>query len=203
MHKQNTAAGYGLVLLAAGASERLGKPKQLLPYQGKTLLGHTLQIAAESGVSPVVLVLGANADLLTPHVENAAVEIVINAKWKDGMASSIQCGLQQILLTGPNINAVIIMVCDQPYVTAQLLTELVIKYEQSGKPIVASSYKGIAGTPALFDKTIFEELLKLTGDTGAKKIMRSQPQRVATVEFVLGEIDIDTNEDYNRLVTGL
>lgn len=202
MNKQNATLNYGLVLLAAGASKRLGKPKQLLPYQGKTLLSHALQTAAESRVSPVVLVLGANADLLKLHVENDNVEIVANANWQTGMASSIQCGLQQVLATAPNTNAVIIMVCDQPFITTQLLTDLMMKYEASGKPIAASSYKGIPGTPALFDKTIFEELMKLTGDTGAKKIMQSHRARIATVEFILGEIDIDTDEDYDKLVNG-
>lgn len=201
-NNQNTANSYGLVLLAAGASARLGKPKQLLPFKGNTLLGHGLRVAIESGVKPIVLVLGANAALLAAQVETAGVEIVINADWKEGMASSIRCGLRQLLAIAPGTTAIIVMVCDQPFIMAQLLKDLVVKYKQSAKPIIASSYKGIPGTPALFDKTIFAELMELTGDTGAKKIMQSDPERVATVEFVLGEIDIDTTEDYERLVKG-
>ena len=191
---------YGIILLAAGQSARLGKPKQLLNYKGKTLLEHSLQVAIDTQLKPIVTVLGSNADLLKKSVEHFDTKVVVNQQWSEGMASSIRCGIEELIKITPTISGVIIMVCDQPYVTAKLLTDLVEKHEHSSKPIVASSYKNNIGTPALFDKTIFALLLSLKGDSGAKKIMKSNPDWVEPVNFLFGEIDIDTTEDYDLLI---
>ena len=191
---------YGIILLAAGQSARLGKPKQLLNYKGKTLLAHSLQIAIETQLQPIVTVLGANLDTLKQSIEPTNTNIVINQEWSEGMASSIRCGIEELLKIAPSIAGVIIMVCDQPYVTAKLLTDLVEKHEDSSKPIIASRYNNNIGTPALFDKTIFALLLSLKGDSGAKKIMKSNPDWVETVNFPFGEIDIDTSLDYELLM---
>ncbi len=193
---------YGIILLAAGQSARLGKPKQLLNYKGKTLLEHSLQVAIETQLQPIITVLGANADLLKKSIEQFSTKVVINQQWSEGMASSIRCGMEELIRINPTIAGVIIMVCDQPYVTAKLLTDLVEKYKYSLKPIIASSYKNNIGTPALFDKTIFALLLSLKGDSGAKKIMKSNPDWVETVSFLFGEIDIDTTGDYDLLIKG-
>ena len=191
---------YGIILLAAGQSARLGKPKQLLNYKGKTLLAHSLQIAIETQLQPIVTVLGANLDILKESIELINTTIVINQEWSEGMASSIRCGMEELLKIAPSIAGVIIMVCDQPYVTAKLLTDLVEKHEDSSQPIIASRYNNNIGTPALFDKTIFALLLSLKGDSGAKKIMKSNPDWVETVDFPFGEIDIDTTLDYELLM---
>ena len=191
---------YGIILLAAGQSARLGKPKQLLNYKGKTLLAHSLQIAIETQLQPIVTVLGANLDTLKQSIEPINTTIVINQEWSEGMASSIRCGIEELVKIAPSIAGIIIMVCDQPYVTAKLLTDLVEKYKYSLKPIIASSYNNNIGTPALFDKTIFALLLSLKGDSGAKKIMKSNPDWVETVNFPFGEIDIDTSLDYELLM---
>ena len=190
---------YGIILLAAGASSRLGRPKQLLVYEGKTLLQHGIQMAIDTGIKPIVAVLGANANFLIKETANQSIEVILNDQWEEGMAASIRSGIQHLIETAPEVNAAIIMVCDQPYVTTKLLKDLVIKYQQSGKPIIASSYKNNQGTPALFDKTIFTSLLELKGDVGAKRIMKANPDLVALVNFPLGEIDIDTEEDYKGL----
>jgi molybdenum cofactor cytidylyltransferase len=188
-------------LLAAGASARLGKPKQLLLYNGKTLLKHGVQVAVETGTNPIIAVLGANADRLIREVENEAVQVVINSGWNEGMASSIRCGLQKLLAIAPGVEAVICMVCDQPFVTVKLLADLVAKYEETRKPVIASSYENSMGTPALFDKTIFASLLALKGDTGAKRMMKENPDWVDIVNFPLGNIDIDTDLDYEALIS--
>ena len=193
---------YGIILLAAGQSARLGKPKQLLNYKGKTLLAHSLQIAIETQLQPIVTVLGANLDTLKQSIEPTNTNIVINQEWSEGMASSIRCGIEELVKIAPSIAGIIIMVCDQPYVTAKLLTDLVEKHEDSSKPIIASRYNNNIGTPALFDKTIFALLLSLKGDSGAKKIMKSNPDWVETVNFLFGEIDIDTTGDYDLLIKG-
>jgi len=191
---------YGIILLAAGQSARLGKPKQLLNYKGKTLLELSLQVAIETQLQPIVTVLGANADLLKKSIDHLNTKVVINQQWSEGMASSIRCGMEELVRINPTIAGIIIMVCDQPYVTAKLLTDLIEKHEHSSKPIIASSYKNNIGTPALFDKTIFALLLSLKGDSGAKKIMKSNPDWVETVNFLFGEIDIDTTGDYDLLI---
>jgi len=198
--ENNLLNSYGIILLAAGQSARLGKPKQLLNYKGKTLLAHSLQIAIETQLQPIVTVLGANLDILKESIEPINTTLVINQEWSEGMASSIRCGIEELLKIAPSIAGVIIMVCDQPYVTAKLLTDLVEKHEDSSKPIISSRYNNNIGTPALFDKTIFALLLSLKGDSGAKKIMKSNPDWVETVNFPFGEIDIDTSLDYELLM---
>ncbi len=190
----------GIILLAAGTSSRLGKPKQLLLYKNKTLLQHGIDIAINTSTTPIILVLGANAHLLQTEVQHKEISVVINNDWEEGMAASIRCGLNKVLAINPGINAVIIMVCDQPFVTQKLLEELVLKYEQTHQPIIASRYQNILGTPALFDKTIFAALLELKGDTGAKKILKENPQWLSVVEFPEGIIDIDTDADYAALL---
>ena len=190
----------GIVLLAAGASSRLGKPKQLLPYEGTTLLKHAVQLAVDAALKPIVIVVGANANILNIEIEESQANIVMNETWQEGMASSIRTGLQKMLELEPTINSVIMMVCDQPFVTVQLLQDLMAKHIETGKPIIASNYKNNLGTPALFDATIFSELMQLKGDTGAKKILNNHPEWVAAIDFPMGEIDIDTEEDYKKLL---
>ena len=190
----------GIVLLAAGASSRLGKPKQLLPYKGTTLLKHAVQLAVDAALKPIVIVVGANANILNIEIEESQANIVMNETWQEGMASSIRTGLQKMLELEPTINSVIMMVCDQPYVTVQLLQNLIVQHNKTGKPIIASSYKNNLGTPALFDATIFSELMQLKGDIGAKKILNNHPEWVAAIDFPMGEIDIDTEEDYKKLL---
>jgi molybdenum cofactor cytidylyltransferase len=197
---KNHPVSCGIILLAAGASSRLGKPKQLLLYKGKTLLQHGIQVAIDTGSKAIVAVLGANADFLIKETANQSIEVILNKDWNEGMASSIRCGIKYLQEKVPEVDAAIIMVCDQPHVTTQLLKDLVIKYQETGKPIVASSYENNQGTPALFDKTIFAALRELKGDVGAKKIMKAKPDLVVLVNFPLGNIDIDTNENYEELL---
>lgn len=189
----------GLILLAAGNSTRLGKPKQLLPWQNSTLLQHAIQTALAAIQQPVVVVLGASAPLLEPLLNKGAIHIVDNKEWGKGMATSIVSGLTALLAIQPSVDAVIFMVCDQPYVTKELLSAIIVTYRQTGKAIVASAYGDIMGTPALFDKQLFPQLLQLQGDAGAKKIMTQNSGQLTTVPFPKGNIDIDTIEDYERV----
>lgn len=161
---------------------------------------HGVQVAIDTRIKPIITVLGANAGMLMKEVENKEVQVIVNNLWTEGMASSIRCGLKKLLEIAPGADAAIFMVCDQPFVTSKLIEELVAKYKETGKPVIASYYENSMGTPALFDKTIFAALLLLKGDTGAKKIMKENPHQVTTVNFPLGNIDIDTNEDYKRLL---
>lgn len=189
----------GIILLAAGASTRLGQPKQQLVYQGQTLLQHALTAARESGSQPIVVVLSNQSKIINPLEDDTGLTMVQNPDWEEGMASSIRCGLAGILEIYPGLAGVILLVCDQPFVTGELLRRLVARKAETQKPIVACSYQNTLGTPVLFDKTFFPDLLALNGQQGAKKLVYQHPDKVAAVDFPLGYIDIDTPADYAAL----
>jgi molybdenum cofactor cytidylyltransferase len=178
----------------------MGRPKQLLPYNGKSLLEHTVDIANETDANPVIVVLGSNPAVLEKEIDEKKVHIVENKEWQEGMASSIRCGLNTLLHIAPSSDAVILMVCDQPYVSASLLNELISTQKNTGKLVVASQYESTFGPPALFYKTIFPELLKLTGNAGARNIVTQHSDDTAIVPFEEGNIDIDTEADYKALI---
>jgi molybdenum cofactor cytidylyltransferase len=116
------------------------------------------------------------------------------------MASSVGCGINKMNNLYPDTEAVILMVCDQPFVNAKLLKDLIKKQEESGNSIVASSYENIYGTPALFHKEHFNELSALNGDTGARSLIKRYAESIEAIPFDQGSIDIDTIEDYRNLV---
>lgn len=178
----------------------MGKPKQLLTYKGDSLLKQVTQKALDSNTGPVIIVLGANADLLKKEIENDKVTLVINQDWKQGMASSMITGLNALLSIAPATDAVIFMMCDQPFISMSLLKDLIAMQQATAKSIVASNYGNTIGPPTLFCKSIFSELLKLEGDAGAKKIIQQHTNDVATVHFPEGSIDIDTTADYESLL---
>jgi len=188
-----------IVILAAGQSSRLGQPKQLLPFKGKSLLLHIIQTAKKVS-DQVFVVIGADSARIQSNIKNSDVKIVINEEWEEGMASSIRRGLDVLKNEIPDLKSVIFMVCDQPFVTSDLLENLIREKDLSGKNIVASSYSEISGTPVLFDESIFSELMELKGDIGARKIIVKSKDRLATIDFPLGSVDMDTAEDYKKLM---
>jgi molybdenum cofactor cytidylyltransferase len=190
----------GIVILAAGTSARMGRPKQLLPYKGKTLLQHALDEARSANASAVVVVFGAMADVLLSQTDTKRTTVVINNDWQEGMASSIRAGVSALLKEMPAAEAAILMLCDQPFVSANVLDELISTNRNTGKPIIASNYGDVLGPPALFHKSFFTELMLLEADAGARKIIQQHQERVATVFFPGGHIDIDRMEDYDQLL---
>lgn len=188
----------GLILLAAGSSSRLQQAKQSLPYKGTTLLQHSLQAALFTPADPLVIVSGAytNPGLFA----HERVRVIHNQEWKEGIASSIRCGLSALLTAVPLTESIIIMVCDQPFVSTALLNQLINTSIEEKKDIVACSYRNTIGTPVLFTKKYFDTLLTLQGDEGAKKIVLQYIDHVAVVPFDKGEIDIDTMKDYHNLI---
>jgi molybdenum cofactor cytidylyltransferase len=196
--KQN----IGLVILAAGSSSRLGTPKQLLPYTGKTLLQNSIDVAIGCDAGPVLVVLGSEAEIIKDNIHAPAARVIMNDQWEEGMASSIRCGLNALMQQYPLTEAVVIMVCDQPYANQALVNKLISVHHNTGKPIVASRYDHITGVPALFHKTIFPELLQLKGDVGAKSIIQRHAGEVDVVTFSKGGVDIDTAADYKELSKG-
>lgn len=190
----------GLILLAAGNSSRMGTAKQLLSYQGKTLLDRTIDTALEVfNQNQIILVLGADHKEIASKIENKNVQISINDDWRSGMASSIKVGLEALIKQFPNIEHCFISVCDQPYLTSDIFTEMFQLKENSNKEIIAARYSDTVGVPALFSKKYFEVLMELSGEQGAKKIIQRSMEDVETFEFEIGAIDIDTKVDYENL----
>ena len=189
----------GIVILAAGSSSRLGKPKQLLQHNNKNLLQHTINAAVNSDADPIIVVLGANADEISKEIDRSNINVIMNTEWEEGMASSVRNGLNEVLFFSPSTDAVIFMVCDQPHISSPLLNELVTTHKETGKAIVTCNYGEAIGPPALFHRSLFKELMQLKGDVGARNIIQQHQDEVATVLFPKGQIDIDTKEDYDAL----
>lgn len=197
---QYTVKHCAIVVLAAGRSSRLGSPKQLLNYQGKSLLQHAVEVALETTMRPVIVVIGFNSNLMKEKLEGMNVEVVENERWQEGMSSSLHCGIVVVEKISADIDGIIFMVCDQPHINKSLLESLLGEQHKKAMPIVASNYDNTLGTPALFHKNLFNELMELKGDTGAGKLIKLHEDLVATVAFPKGIVDIDTREDYESLL---
>ena len=192
----------GIVILAAGNSARMGKPKQLLSYKGKTLLNIVCEQALQTAYKPIVVVLGAYEDEILEQYRHPDIHYVTNTNWQAGMSSSIHTGISAIMDQQPEIENIIISVADQVFITAEIFKMLSVQQELTGKNIVACSYAQTIGTPVLFHKNHFEELLSLHGDEGAKRMLKKHKEDTALIEFELGHIDIDTEADYHLLIHG-
>jgi molybdenum cofactor cytidylyltransferase len=197
--QKNDNKNFAVILLAAGKSSRLGHPKQLLLYDGQTLLQHSLQVASASNANPIVVVLGAQADIIKKEIDQAEAHIVVNADWQEGMASSIRSGVKHLVQIFPSVEGAILMVCDQPYVTSSLLNDLIATHQNTGKPIVTCGYANTFGPPTLFHKSLFPELLQLKADVGARGILRQHTDQAEVILFPEGSLDIDTEADYQKL----
>ncbi len=187
----------GIIILAAGESSRLGQTKQNLMFEGKTLLQRAIDTALDADCNPVIVVLGANAGEITLSTEKH-VHFLQNRDWPEGMASSIRLAIHEMI--NQKAESTIIMLCDQPFVTAELLNTMLQTQSDTGKAIIACAYKGATGVPVLFDSSLFPDLLLLKGHEGARKILRDRADDIAEIPFENGGIDIDTMEDYEGLL---
>jgi len=190
----------GILIIAAGQSNRLGRPKQLLKYNGSPFIKRVTELAIATESSPVLLVLGAYADQIQSELTMNGIHVLINAHWQEGMASSIREGLKELERLNENIDGVVVLVCDQPYLTTKHINELIQLQAQKNLPAAACSYDGVLGTPALFHRSLFGQLLNLQGDSGAKKILSSLNTEIGIVEFDEGIFDVDTESDYEKLL---
>ena len=187
------------LVLAAGASTRLGQPKQLIRFNGERLMDRAIRLAKEAGASPVFVVLGADYERMlealadSPEGPETGVRILINKAWKSGMSSSIRLGATAAERVGAE--DLLVLGCDQPSVTSQHL--LALCEASKREHAVASYYWQRRGIPALFPAFAFHALQDLTGDTGARELL--QDEAVLTVPLQGGEFDVDTPEDLQRL----
>lgn len=189
----------GIIVLAAGESLRFGSPKQLLQFQGKTLLCRAVETAVESIFKPVVVVLGANFERAKAEIEDLPVEIVFNEDWQSGLSSSIKTGIENLLQIAPNVAASVMTLADQPFITANHLNLFAEKFERSKNTIIAAEYNETLGVPALFSRNIFEDFNELSGDKGAKPIIEKHRESLATIILPEAAFDIDTPQDFLKL----
>lgn len=188
------------LILAAGGSTRLGQPKQLLMQEGQTLVRRITDIALSLSAGPVIVVLGANHERVGAELLNLPAQVVVNADWHEGMASSLRAGL--LALPDESIDAFLILLTDQPYVTTDLLRQLIQTQQTTSRGIVACRYAGTTetrggpvGVPALFVIRYKEAFLKLTGDMGARKLIQQHAADRAEVPFAGAAVDLDTQQD--------
>lgn len=190
----------GLIILAAGAATRMGRPKQLLSYQGRSLILHAVEVALASMSQPIIVVLGAYAEQIKPELMLKAVQVVENSQWQEGMSSSIRAGISMLLKTNSKLDAVIISLADQPLVSPQIFNQLIQSYQETQKVIIASKYNETTGVPALFSNALFPELMQLEGDKGAKALIQKYIDTGLILLIPEAAIDIDTPDDYKQLL---
>ncbi|MGB5978176.1 MAG: nucleotidyltransferase family protein [Cyclobacteriaceae bacterium] len=190
-------ASTGVIILAAGSSSRLGRPKQLLTFRNKPLLQHVIDTAGPFPFATRVLVLGAHAGDISGKIATKTFTPVMNPGWATGMGTSISKGLKQALLQVPELQHVLILLSDQPFLSKDLIQKLIRTHLAGDKPVTASEYNGVTGVPAAFSEELFADLLNLDGDRGANALIAGHPANV--VPFDKGDIDIDTMEDYRKL----
>jgi molybdenum cofactor cytidylyltransferase len=189
----------GIIVLAAGASVRMNSPKQLLKFESKTLLRRVVETSIESICNPIVIVLGANFEILTQEIEDLSAEIVFNPDWQSGLSSSIKVGIENLLKIAPDIAASVITLADQPFVTTNHINLFVEKFYQSNDLIIAAEYNGTIGVPAIFAREVFDDFKQLLGDRGAKPIMEKRRERLSTIALPEAAFDVDTPQDFAKI----
>jgi len=187
------------IILAAGESRRFGKPKQLLTWRGKTLLRRTIETAYQAGLSPLVVVLGANADKIRPDICDLPVKIIENVNWSHGQSSSLKAGLNSL---PSHVGGAVFLLADQPFVTEELLRELMDKYFRERKAITAPMVNGKRTSPVLFDQCVFPALLNLKGDTGGRVLFSDFSISWVPWDDERLSFDVDVPDDYERLQKG-
>lgn len=188
----------GIIILAAGASRRMGQPKQLLKWQGKSLIQHVCKLALSTDCSPVILVLGANADVIRAGLATRGMNIVVNADWQLGMGGSLKAGINKLVEINPAVDAAIILLVDQPLVDNHHIQKLLESYEATDKKIIASAYNQTLGVPALIDRGYFKKLQTIRADQGARVLIQKEIESVASIPFPVGALDLDRPEDWER-----
>ncbi len=186
------------VVLAAGGSSRLGRPKQLVEFGGRSLLRNAVEAAVGGGCDPVVVILGAEAERIRPELEGLAVVAVTNPCWRHGVATSIRRGVAEVEQLCPEVEGVVLIACDQPLLSPAIIRALIEAHRDCSEraaAMVASAYAETLGTPALFGRDHFGSLGQLDGDRGARGLLRESAPRVVTVAWPQGAVDIDRPED--------
>lgn len=197
MANSNSQSKIAILILAAGESKRMGTPKQLLKWGKSTLLNHSITQAVNSKADSVFVVLGANFDTIKDSIDTDDVTVLKYADWKLGMGNSIAFGIQKIWSLA--FDGVTLMLVDQPQIDTSFLNKLILEFQQSEKPIIATGYKNGAGVPAVFDKTYFEQLVSLSGKKGGRLLINNNLSNATLITSIDNIADIDTMEAYEKL----
>jgi molybdenum cofactor cytidylyltransferase len=192
-----TAASLQLVgiILAAGASTRFGSPKQAADIGGETMIALAVRRATSQCAAGVIVVAGASYDEFAPLLDDLPVRVIRNHQWREGMSSSIRSGMAGV---SENSAGVLLMLCDQPAVTAEDLSCLTSTWRRAPRQIAAARYAGILGVPAIFPPQYWQQLRDLKGQGGAKQIILAA-KAVSAVDLPAAAIDIDTPEQLDQL----
>ena len=196
----NNSINVGAVILAAGSSSRMGTPKQVLQFEGSSLLKRATLAALDAKCRTVVVVTGANAELCRRELDGLDVREAFNPSWETGMASSVRTGIECLINIDADIAGTVILLCDQPHVNSDIISNLVATHHATGKPIIASAYAGSFGVPAFFSRKLFAELTHLEGTSGAKEIIKRHASDAHFLPFPLCETDMDTPHDFACLI---
>ena len=186
-----------IMIMAAGASRRLGQPKQLVKYQGETLVRRISKEALNTEIGHVTVVTGHDHEKVAHEIKDLEIDIFYNQEWEEGLGASIRNGLKYVLK--PDTNAILLTMVDQPYVDGAHLKKLANAYDPSRPMIIASAYSSTFGVPVLFDSRYFEEMMQLKGDEGGKKIFANYLRDIVEIPFIEGAIDIDEKKDLEDL----
>jgi len=192
---RNPKSAVAAIVLAAGQSQRFGRPKQLLPVGDKAMIQHVVDVALSSPVEQVIVVLGCRAAEIRASITDRPVQVVINEKWQSGLSSSVQAGLSAVK---PEVGAALFVLADQPGVTPEIIARLVERYRQTRAPVVVPTHRRRRGNPVLFDRSLFAALMEVEGDQGGRELIAQHSDQVEEVEVETGAIfvDIDTADDY-------
>lgn len=198
---KNKQSHIAIAILAAGASSRMGTPKQLLKWGSNTLLTHAIKQALATKVKQVVVVLGSNYSLIQPQISTYPITVLKNEEWEQGIGTSIACVSKYLSNTKITPEAILITLADQPLISSTYLKKIIKSFTPNKNQIIASLYDdGNKGVPVLFDKIYLKELLLLNEDFGANSIISKNKKNTLSLQVnnVLG--DVDTLDDYHNLI---
>ena len=190
------------MVLAAGESRRMGKPKLLLPFKGKTIIEAVVESAIRSEVDKVLVVVGSEREKVEAKIKNFPVEIAYNRDFRSGMLSSIQCGFKAL---PENAQAVLVILGDQPSISSEVINKIIAAYKKTGRGIVLPVYKKDRGHPVLIDTKYRQEIERLNPNLGLRELVYNRPEDILEVKVRTSGVlrDIDTADDYrNELEKG-
>ncbi|GAA3508095.1 NTP transferase domain-containing protein [Aquimarina addita] len=187
-------------ILAAGASSRMGTPKQLLPWFKDTLITYEISKSIQLKNVKTYVILGANYEIIDKEIKDFAVTIIYNNNWQLGMGTSIRCGVQYILKEDKKFDAILITLVDQPMIDLIHLNELLLKWSTRSQSIIATKMEKGKGVPAIFPSSYFKDLLKLKNDYGARYLIKQYEDQVVSIAANAKTDDIDTIDQYKSLL---
>ena len=189
-----------IIILAAGASRRMGEAKQLLQLGGMTLIKRAVKTALAVPSESVIVVLGARHDQIQKEIEDLDCHIVINESWEKGMGTSLSVGIEKVLAMEQAIDGCLILLADQPFLSARHLELLISTFVKYPNPIIATQHNATIGVPAIFDRSLFPNLLQLYADKGARQLIKTHLSYTRTISINDEIEDIDTPEDFAKAV---